>query len=108
MILALTSVLPGLLIVALMPALLESSRGRPGAATQFEVYMAAMNLGSVAGTAVAGWLAPLLPLHGSPSSSPQHSWRRSGWRETAACSSPMLEGTGDCAPRPTPRRPPMR
>jgi PAT family beta-lactamase induction signal transducer AmpG len=47
-----------------MPALLESSRGRPGAATQFEVYMAAMNLGSVAGTAVAGWLAPLLPLHG--------------------------------------------
>ncbi|WP_426314574.1 MFS transporter [Methylobacterium fujisawaense] len=63
-ILALTSVLPGLLIVALMPALLEASRGRPGAATQFEVYMAAMNLGSVAGTAVAGWLAPLLPLHG--------------------------------------------
>lgn len=61
-ILALTSVLPGLLIVALMPALLAASRGRPGAATQFEVYMAAMNLGSVAGTAVAGWLAPVLPL----------------------------------------------
>lgn len=61
-ILALTSVLPGLLIVALMPALLEASRGRPGAATQFEVYMAAMNLGSVSGTAVAGWLAPVLPL----------------------------------------------
>ncbi|MGU3542004.1 MFS transporter [Methylobacterium sp. A52T] len=61
-ILALTSVLPGLLIVALMPALLAASRGRPGAATQFEVYMAAMNLGSVAGTAVAGWLVPVLPL----------------------------------------------
>ena len=61
-ILALTSVLPGLLIVALMPALLAASRGRPGAATQFEVYMASMNLGSVAGTAVAGWLAPALPL----------------------------------------------
>ena len=61
-ILALTSVLPGLLIVALMPALLAASRGRPGAATQFEVYMASMNLGSIAGTAVAGWLAPALPL----------------------------------------------
>ncbi len=61
-ILALTSVLPGLLIVALMPALLAASRGRPGAATQFEVYMASMNLGSVSGTAVAGWLAPALPL----------------------------------------------
>ncbi|MCJ2090594.1 MFS transporter [Methylobacterium sp. E-005] len=61
-ILALTNMLPGLLIVALMPALLQASQGRAGAATQFEVYMAAMNLGSVAGTAVAGWLAPILPL----------------------------------------------
>jgi len=61
-ILALTNTLPGLLIVALMPALLQASRGRAGAATQFEVYMAAMNLGSVAGTALAGWLAPVLPL----------------------------------------------
>lgn len=62
MILALTNMLPGLLIVALMPALLQASQGRRGAATQFEVYMAAMNFGSVAGTAVAGWLAPVLPL----------------------------------------------
>jgi PAT family beta-lactamase induction signal transducer AmpG len=61
-ILALTDMLPGLLIVALMPALLQASRGRAGAATQFEVYMAAMNLGSVAGTALAGWIAPVLPL----------------------------------------------
>ncbi|MFB0489752.1 MFS family permease [Methylobacterium sp. OAE515] len=61
-ILALTNMLPGLLIVALMPALLQASRGRAGAATQFEVYMAAMNLGSVAGTALAGWLAPVLSL----------------------------------------------
>jgi predicted MFS family arabinose efflux permease len=61
-ILALTNMLPGLLIVALMPALLQASRGRAGAATQFEIYMAAMNLGSVAGTAVAGWLAPHLSL----------------------------------------------
>ncbi|QGY02287.1 MFS transporter [Methylobacterium mesophilicum SR1.6/6] len=62
-ILALTNMLPGLLIVALMPTLLQASRGRAGAATQFEVYMAAMNLGSVVGTALAGWLAPVLPLH---------------------------------------------
>ena len=62
LILALTGTLPGLLIVALMPALLRASRGRAGAATQFEVYMAAMNLGSVAGSAVAGLIAPVLPL----------------------------------------------
>ncbi len=62
LILALTHALPGLLIVALMPALLQASRGRAGAATQFEVYMAAMNLGSVAGTALSGWLVPVLPL----------------------------------------------
>ncbi|MDP4021181.1 MFS transporter [Methylobacterium sp. NEAU 140] len=61
LILALTGALPGLLIVALMPALLLASRGRPGAATEFEVYMAAMNLGSVAGHAAAGLLAPVLP-----------------------------------------------
>ncbi|MDP4002329.1 MFS transporter [Methylobacterium sp. NEAU K] len=60
--LALTGALPGLLIVALMPALLQASRGRAGAATQFEIYMAAMNFGSVAGTALAGWFAPLMPL----------------------------------------------
>jgi len=63
LILALTNMLPGLLIVALMPALLQASRGRAGAATQFEVYMATMNLGSVVGTALAGWLAPMLALH---------------------------------------------
>jgi PAT family beta-lactamase induction signal transducer AmpG len=63
LVLALTNMLPGLLIVALMPALLQASRGRAGAATQFEVYMAAMNLGSVAGTGMAGWFALWLPLH---------------------------------------------
>ncbi|MCJ2141375.1 MFS transporter [Methylobacterium sp. E-066] len=62
LILALTNALPGLLIVALMPALLQASRGPAGAATQFEVYMAAMNLGSVTGTMLAGWLAPVMPL----------------------------------------------
>ena len=61
-ILGLTNVLPGFLVVALVPALMQASRGRPGAATQFEVFMAAMNLGSVAGGAVSGLLAPVLPL----------------------------------------------
>jgi PAT family beta-lactamase induction signal transducer AmpG len=60
----LTNAMPGLLIVALMPALLQASRGRAGAATQFEVYMATMNLGSVTGTALSGWLAAVMPLAG--------------------------------------------
>ena len=60
-ILGLTQVLPGLVIVALVPALMRASRGRVGAATQFEVFMAAMNLGSVAGGAASGPLAPVLP-----------------------------------------------
>jgi PAT family beta-lactamase induction signal transducer AmpG len=64
LILALTNAMPGLLIVALMPALLQASRGRAGAATQFEVYMATMNLGSVTGTALSGWLAAVMPLAG--------------------------------------------
>ncbi|AWN40662.1 MFS transporter [Methylobacterium durans] len=61
-ILGLTNVLPGLLVVALVPALMRASRGRVGAATEFEVYMATMNLGSVAGAATSGFLAPVLPL----------------------------------------------
>ncbi|WP_246696906.1 MFS transporter [Methylobacterium planeticum] len=62
LVLGLTTVLPGLVIVALVPALMRASRGRAGAATQFEVFMAAMNLGSVAGGAASGPLAPVLPL----------------------------------------------
>ena len=62
LILGFTNVLPGLLIVALVPALMQASRGRAGAATQFEVFMAVMNLGSVAGGAASGALAPVLPL----------------------------------------------
>lgn len=61
-ILGLTNVLPGLLVVALVPALMRASRGRVGAATEFEVYMATMNLGAVAGGAASGFLAPVLPL----------------------------------------------
>lgn len=61
-ILGLTNVLPSLLIVALVPALMRASRGRAGAATQFEVFMATMNLGSVAGAAASGPVAAVLPL----------------------------------------------
>ncbi|WP_375453982.1 MFS transporter [uncultured Methylobacterium sp.] len=63
-ILGVTTVLPGLLVVALVPALMRASRGRAGAATRFEVFMAVMNLGSVAGGAASGVLAPVLPLSG--------------------------------------------
>lgn len=58
-ILALTNVLPSLIIVAFVPALMLASRGRAGAATQFEVFMAVMNLGSVAGGFVSGRLGGL-------------------------------------------------
>ncbi|MGU3538599.1 MFS transporter [Methylobacterium sp. A54F] len=61
-VLVLTNVVPGLVVVALVPALMGVTRGRSGAATQFEVYMAAMNLGSVAGGAAGGTLAAGLPL----------------------------------------------
>lgn len=62
LILGLTTVLPNLLVVALVPALMGASRRRPGAATQFEVFMALMNLGSVAGAAASGAVSGFLPL----------------------------------------------
>lgn len=58
-ILGLTNVLPGLVVVALVPALMRASRRTAVAATQFEVFMATMNLGSVAGGAVSGPAARL-------------------------------------------------
>ena len=61
-VLGLTSVLPSLLIVALVPALMRATRDRPGAATQFEVYMATMNLGSVLGAAASGVSVCVMPL----------------------------------------------
>ncbi len=64
-ILALSSVAPSLLIVALVPAVMRMSQGRAGAATQFEITMAALNLGDVAGAAAAGPLAPWLGLAGA-------------------------------------------
>ncbi|GJD35059.1 MFS transporter [Methylobacterium aerolatum] len=59
-ILGLVSVVPALLYVALLPTVLLASRAGRASATQFQVYMAAMNLGDVAGSALAGPLAGLL------------------------------------------------
>ena len=57
LILGLTNILPSLVIVALVPALMQASKGRAGAATQFEVFMATMNFGSVVGGAASGAVA---------------------------------------------------
>ncbi|WP_162596141.1 MFS transporter [Methylobacterium sp. 17Sr1-1] len=59
-ILGLASVVPALLYVALQPAVLLASRAGGAAATQFQIYMAAMNLGDVTGAALAGPLAAVL------------------------------------------------
>ncbi|GJD66008.1 MFS transporter [Methylobacterium frigidaeris] len=53
-ILGLASVVPALLYVALLPAVLLASRTGGASATQFQIYMAAMNLGDVTGAALAG------------------------------------------------------
>ncbi|GJE38638.1 MFS transporter [Methylobacterium persicinum] len=59
-ILGLASVVPALLYVALLPTVLLASRAGRASATQFQVYMAAMNLGDVAGSALAGPLAAVM------------------------------------------------
>jgi predicted MFS family arabinose efflux permease len=56
-ILGLASVVPALLYVALLPTVLLASRDGRASATQFQIYMAAMNLGDVAGAALAGAVA---------------------------------------------------
>lgn len=56
-ILGLASVVPALLYVALLPTVLLASRDGRASATQFQIYMAAMNLGDVVGSALAGALA---------------------------------------------------
>jgi predicted MFS family arabinose efflux permease len=56
-ILGLASVVPALLYVALLPTVRLASRDGRASATQFQVYMAAMNLGDVVGSALAGALA---------------------------------------------------
>jgi PAT family beta-lactamase induction signal transducer AmpG len=53
--------LPVLIFVALAPAVMRASRG-PGAATRFALFMAALNLGGVGGSAVAGKVGVGLPL----------------------------------------------
>lgn len=57
----LASALPVLIFVALAPAVMRASRG-PGAATRFALFMAALNLGGVGGSAVAGAVGTGLPL----------------------------------------------
>lgn len=59
-ILGLASVVPALLYVALLPTVLLASRAGRASATRFQVYMAAMNLGDVVGSALAGALATLM------------------------------------------------
>ena len=53
--------LPVLIFVALAPAVMRASRGA-GAATRFALFMAALNLGGVGGSAAAGTLGDDLPL----------------------------------------------
>lgn len=60
LILGLASVVPALLYVALLPTVLLASRTGQASATQFQVYMAAMNLGDVVGSTLAGALAAVI------------------------------------------------
>ena len=60
-ILGLANVVPALLYVALLPTVLLATRTGRASATQFQIYMAAMNLGDVAGSALAGGLAAAVP-----------------------------------------------
>lgn len=57
--LALSSVVPALAFVALAPAVMRSSRG-VGAATRFALFMAALNLGGILGSAGSGLIGGTL------------------------------------------------
>lgn len=59
-ILGLASVVPALLYVALLPTVLLARRTGQALATQFQVYLAAMNFGDVVGSALAGGLAAVM------------------------------------------------
>lgn len=59
MAMALTSIVPALVFVALAPAVMQASRG-PSAATRFALFMAALNLGSALGAAASGPVGTLL------------------------------------------------
>lgn len=54
LILGFAAVVPALLYVALLPLVLLASRTGSTSATQFQIYMAAMNFGDVTGSAAAG------------------------------------------------------
>ncbi|TDH60999.1 MFS transporter [Dankookia rubra] len=56
---ALTSIVPALVFVALAPAVMQASRG-PAAATRFALFMAALNLGSALGAAASGPIGAVL------------------------------------------------
>lgn len=62
LVLGLVTVIPSLFVVAMVPALMRFSSRRAGAATEFETYMAVMNLGSVSGAWLSGLIAPVVPL----------------------------------------------
>jgi PAT family beta-lactamase induction signal transducer AmpG len=62
--LALSGVTSALSFVALAPAVMMVSRG-PVAASRFTLYMAALNLGDVSGSALAGPLVGVIGLGGS-------------------------------------------
>jgi MFS family permease len=57
--LALSSIVPALAFVALAPAVMRSSRG-VGAATRFALFMAALNLGGILGSAGSGLVGGVL------------------------------------------------
>ncbi|AWN48701.1 MFS transporter [Methylobacterium terrae] len=59
-ILGLVGVVPALLYVALLPTVLLASRDGRASATQFQIYMAAMNLGDVAGAGAAAPVASVV------------------------------------------------
>lgn len=59
--LGLSVIVPALVFVALAPAVMRASRGG-AAATQFALFMAALNLGGVAGAGASAGIAAVLPL----------------------------------------------
>ena len=63
--LGLSTVMPALLFVALAPAVMQASLG-PAAATRFALFMASLNMGDVAGSAMSGQVTSAvgLPLVG--------------------------------------------
>ena len=59
--LGLSTVMPALLFVALAPAVMQASLG-PAAATRFALFMASLNMGDVAGSAMSGQVSAAVGL----------------------------------------------